>query len=60
MKNKCRCRPPKRDSYCMYCGTFYGGELVCGICKEEGIDGNVIRGTERIICSKHKKSGDKK
>ena len=60
MKNKCRCRPPKKHSYCAYCRSLYGGDFICGICKEAGIDGKVIRGTGRVICSKHKQLGDKK
>jgi len=51
---KCRCREPKRDQYCMYCGTYYAGEFVCGVCKESGIDGHVIRGTSRVVCKMHK------
>ena len=55
MESKCRCRPPKRDPRCMYCGSMYVGEFICGVCAEAGIDGKVIRGTKRVICSKHKK-----
>ena len=52
---KCRCREPKRHPDCMYCGCGYWGEVVCGVCKEDGIDGKLIRGTGRIVCAKHKK-----
>lgn len=54
-KKPCRCRRPKRDPYCMYCGHYYAGPFICRICKEAGIDGNVIRGTNRIVCAQHKK-----
>lgn len=50
---KCGCRPAKRHRDCMYCGSSYAGEVVCGVCKLEGIDGRVIRGTERRRCSLH-------
>lgn len=54
-KEKCRCRKAKRHRDCAYCG--YGGPCthICGICKLAGIDGPVIRGTERRICKLHKK-----
>ena len=52
---RCNCRSPKRHSDCMYCGIGYWGDIVCGVCKEAGIDGKVIRGTERRICKEHKK-----
>ena len=51
---KCGCREPKRHRDCMYCGVGYWGEVVCGVCKEAGIDGKVIRGTERRTCQNHK------
>ena len=50
----CLCRKPTRHPDCMYCGSGYWGEKVCGVCKEQGIDGRVIRGTERRVCRKHK------
>jgi hypothetical protein len=53
-EKKCLCREPKRDPYCQYCGHLYAGELVCGVCHEAGIDGKVIKGTERRICKLHK------
>lgn len=37
--------PAKTHPDCCYCGT-YGGISICGRCKEAGIDGPVIRGTE--------------
>jgi hypothetical protein len=55
---KCRCREPKHHPECQYCGVAYVGEIVCGACKEAGIDGKVIRGTERRVCSKHKEVRD--
>jgi hypothetical protein len=39
----------------MYCGSNFNGEFICGVCSEAGIDGKVIKGTKRVICSKHKK-----
>jgi hypothetical protein len=54
VEKKCRCRKPKRHRDCMYCGSGYIGEYVCGVCREAGIDGRVIRGTERRMCKKHK------
>ena len=53
---KCGCRKPKRHPDCMYCGCGYWGEVVCGVCHEAGIDGKVIRGTERRVCKAHKAS----
>ena len=50
----CRCRPPKTHPDCMYCGTSYAGEVVCGVCREAGIDGKLIRGTGRVTCKEHK------
>jgi hypothetical protein len=52
---KCGCREPKAHKDCAYCG--FGGPCthICGCCKEGGIDGPVIRGTERRTCAKHKK-----
>jgi len=43
----------------MYCGSTYMGEFICEVCAEAGIDGEVIRGTKRIICSKHKNKLEK-
>lgn len=56
MSNTCNCKPPKRHSDCMYCGTNCIGEFICGVCAESGIDGKVIKGTKRVICTKHKKT----
>jgi hypothetical protein len=53
-KEKCRCRPAKRHRDCAYCGIGYS-DHICGICKEAGIDGPVIRGTSKVICKLHKK-----
>ena len=52
--DKCRCREPKTHRDCMYCGCCYIGEFICGVCKENGIDGKLIPGTGRIVCAKHK------
>ena len=55
-KEKCRCRPPRRHKDCAYCGCGYiDGMSMCGVCKEAGIDGPTIRGTGRVVCSKHKR-----
>lgn len=48
----CHCRPPKRHAACGYCGDGYDG-IVCGRCSDHGIDGGVIRGTERKTCRAH-------
>lgn len=59
-KNKCLCREPKKHVDCAYCGCFaYPEERVCGVCHQAGIDGRVIRGTERRVCKLHKKKGGK-
>lgn len=46
---------PKVNRDCAYCG--YGGSCthICGVCKENGIDGRVIKGTERRRCKLHLK-----
>jgi hypothetical protein len=51
---RCRCRPPRRHRDCMYCGTSWAGEVVCGVCRAAGIDGRVIRGTSGAVCSRHR------
>jgi len=51
---KCKCRKAKRHDDCAYCGSG-SSEKICGICKEAGIDGHVIRGTSRVVCKIHKK-----
>lgn len=53
-ENACNCREPKPHKDCAYCGVGYWGPNVCGVCREAGIDGPVIRGTERRVCSRHK------
>lgn len=53
-KAPCRCRGPRRHDGCMYCGYYWAGDVVCGVCKEAGIDGKVIRGTSRVVCARHK------
>jgi hypothetical protein len=50
----CGCRKPKRHSDCMYCGSGFG-DSICGVCKEAGIDGRLIRGTGRRTCAQHKR-----
>jgi hypothetical protein len=55
MTKKCRCRPPKRHRDCCYCGSGWNDEKICGVCREGGIDGPVIRGTGRVICKLHKR-----
>jgi hypothetical protein len=50
----CKCQEPKRHKYCMYCGSSYAGEVVCGVCREGGIDGKLISGTGRRLCTIHK------
>jgi hypothetical protein len=55
MKEKCRCRPPKSHRDCAYCGIGGDANHICGVCREGGIDGPVIRGTSRVICKHHAK-----
>jgi hypothetical protein len=50
---KCGCKEPKKHDDCAYCGMGSIGKI-CGVCKEQGIDGPVIRGTSRVICKVHK------
>ena len=51
----CRCRKARRHRDCTYCGTTaLQQDSICGVCKEAGIDGKVIRGTGRIVCRNHK------
>ena len=49
---RCLCRGPKKHEDCCSCGRGWEPNI-CGVCKEAGIDGKVIRGTERRICKKH-------
>lgn len=51
----CGCRPPKKHIDCAYCGIGGPCTHICGVCKEAGIDGQVIRGTERRVCQLHKR-----
>lgn len=53
----CRCREPKRHRDCAYCGSGWDDFRICGMCKDEGIDGQVIRGTSRVTCKHHKETG---
>jgi|GEM_PF-7004283 len=52
-EQKCKCRPAKRHKDCAYCGIGYN-DHICGVCKQAGIDGPVIRGTSRVVCKDHK------
>jgi hypothetical protein len=52
IKSNCRCRKAKTHRACAYCGV--GTSEICGVCHAAGIDGPVIRGTERVICAEHK------
>jgi hypothetical protein len=59
-QEKCSCRNPKRHNDCAYCGTGYtNGVLICGVCREAGIDGLLLRGTGRVVCALHKKERGK-
>ena len=51
---KCSCREAARHRDCAYCGSGWADGMVCGKCKLDGIDGKVIRGTEKRTCEKHK------
>jgi hypothetical protein len=51
---KCTCRAPKRHRDCMYCGSGWMGEIICGVCREAGIDGRLIPGTGRRMCAEHR------
>jgi len=51
---RCRCRKPRAHRDCAYCGFGGPATHVCGRCKEAGIDGRVIPGTSRVVCSEHK------
>jgi len=53
-RTRCTCRKPKRHHGCAYCGYHWYGWEICGVCREAGIDGNVIRGTSRVVCRLHK------
>lgn len=54
----CGCRPPKKHRDCLYCGCGGPSTHACGVCKENGVDAPVIRGTERRTCDAHKKPAD--
>lgn len=47
----CRCRLPRRHRDCGYCGVGWDDGRICGVCKQAGIDGPVIRGTSAVQCS---------
>lgn len=53
-RKKCGCHKPTTHPDCSYCGSAWAGEVVCGVCREAGIDGKVIRGTARRVCKGHK------
>ena len=55
LQKGCGCKLPKRHRDCSYCGvTSHQPDSVCGMCREMGIDGKLIRGTGRKVCSHHK------
>lgn len=54
VEKPCLCRKPKHHRDCAYCGCGWGDGSICGVCKEQGIDGHVIRGTSRVVCAQHK------
>lgn len=51
---KCGCREPRQSKDCCYCGSGYGIH-VCGVCRDAGIDGPVIKGTSRVVCKRHQR-----
>ena len=55
---KCLCRAPKTHRDCMYCGSGWEPDI-CGVCKEGGIDGKLIRGTGRVVCAAHKRTDER-
>lgn len=58
---ECTCRKAKRHRDCAYCGvTSHSDGKICGVCKADGIDGKVIRGTSGVTCQLHKTSTVKK
>lgn len=52
---KCGCRRAKRHRDCAYCGFGWDAGKVCGACRQAGIDGQVIRGTESRTCAEHRR-----
>jgi hypothetical protein len=55
LKAPCRCRLPRRHQNCAHCGVAAPcGGKVCGVCRHNGIDGKLIPGTGRVVCSKHR------
>lgn len=50
----CRCRSAKRHRDCAYCGIGWDDGRICGLCKQNGIDGKVIPGTSAVTCAAHK------
>ena len=59
-KKSCRCSEPRTHRDCAYCGVGWADGAICGVCREAGIDGPVIRGTSRVVCFLHKKRKEKK
>lgn len=51
---KCRCRPATTHRDCAYCGVGWSDGRICGKCKENGVGGVTIRGTNRVVCAAHK------
>ena len=41
-----KARPARSHNDCAYCGCGWGNGSICGKCKEAGIDGQIIKGTE--------------
>lgn len=55
LTHKCGCREPKPHRDCAYCGCGGPATHICGVCRDGGIDGPVIKGTSRRVCAIHKK-----
>lgn len=50
----CGCRSAQAHRDCAYCGVGWDSGKICGACKQNGVDGPVIRGTEARKCKNHK------
>jgi hypothetical protein len=57
-EDDCSCREPRRHEDCTSCGYGCDGNHICGLCMDAGIDGPVIRGTERRTCRSHREHQD--
>jgi hypothetical protein len=51
----CLCRTARTHRDCAYCGCGGPCTHICGVCKQAGIDGPVIRGTSRVVCAEHRR-----